>query len=381
MSARLKLLGNNTMVVIVLLAFCAGGSFLIFWLSAAPYAGERITENTGAILARFFSVAGVLVLCLTGIGSVWMGWAAIRGFIRPLQRLKLAAAEIRDGNLDYELIVTGSDEFSEVGRSFEEMRLRLKDSNRQKSIAEEERGAMMASICHDLKTPITSIMGYAEGILDGVADTPEKVREYALVISRKAYSLQKLTDDLSLLSRLENTQLPLELKALDIGRLAGDIAREFAEETPGMELRLDVEEGLICDIDREKFGRVLGNLLQNSVKYKKPEHTAPSVTLRVARAGNDALLTLTDNGRGIPQEDMARVYNRFYRADASRSVVTGSGLGLSIARQIITLHGGKTWMRSAEGGGATACVLLPLSAPDKRTGSPPKAGNRQYAAV
>ena len=360
MSARLKLLGNNTVIIIVLLALCVCGAFLIFLLAATPYAGERINENLGVILAKFFSAAGVLMLCLAGIGLVWMSWSAIHAFIRPLQRLKLAAAEIRDGNLDYELIVTGNDEFSEVGRSFEEMRLRLKDSNRQKNIAEEERKAMMASICHDLKTPITSILGYAEGILDGVADTPEKIREYTLVISKKAYSLQRLTDDLSLLSRLENAQLPPELKPMDAGLLAGEITREFAEENPGMELTVEADEGLICDIDRESFGRVLVNLLQNSVKYKKPDRTAPSVSLSAVRAGNDALLTLTDDGIGIPPEDMARVYDRFYRSDASRSVVKGSGLGLSIARQIVTLHGGKTWMRAAEGGGVTACILLPL---------------------
>ncbi len=361
MSARLKLFGNNTMAVLVLLALCAGGSFLIFWLVAAPYAGDRMGENLGAIMARFFSVAGVLVLCLAGTGSLWMAGSAIRGFVRPLQRLKLAAAEIRDGNLDYELIVTGNDEFAEVGRSFEEMRIRLRDSNRQKKVAEDERGAMMASICHDLKTPITSIMGYAEGILDGVADTPEKLREYALVISKKAHSLQKLTDDLSLLSRLENAALSLELRPLDIGGLAGEIASEFAEETPDIKLSFDIEKGLVSDIDREKFGRVLVNFLQNSVKYKRPEQAAVSVALRVVRAGEQAFLTLSDNGIGIADGDMERVYDRFYRADASRSVVKGSGLGLSIARQIVTLHGGKTWLRAAESGGVTACVLLPLS--------------------
>ena len=361
MSARFKLLGNNIMMIIALLAFCVCGAFILFALAAAPYAGQQITENLGAILARFFPTAGILVLCLTGIGLIWMYWSAIKSYIMPLQRLKLAAAEIRDGNLDYELIVTGNDEFSEVGRSFEEMRLRLKDSGRQKSIAEEERKAMMASICHDLKTPITSIMGYAEGILDGVADTPEKIMEYALVISKKAHSLQRLTNDLSLLSRLENARLPLELKPLDAGLLAQEIALGFAEENPEMELAIEIEEGHTCDIDKESFGRVLVNLLQNSVKYKRPEHTAPSVALNAARTGDNVLITLTDNGIGIQPEDMARVYDRFYRADASRSLVKGSGLGLSIARQIITLHRGKTWMRSAEGGGVTACILLPLS--------------------
>lgn len=359
MSARLKLFGNSLMVILVLLALCAGGCFLVFWLVAAPYTGGRLTENIGPVSARFFPAAGVLVLCLTGVGSVWTLGSAIRHYVRPLQRLKLAAAEIRDGNLDCELVVSGSDEFSEVSRSFEEMRVRLKDSNRQKRIAEEERGAMMASICHDLKTPITSIMGYADGILDKVAVTPEKVTEYAAVIRRKADSLQRLTEDLSLLSRLESAGLRLDTEPLDVGALAVEIAREFQDETPGMELSADVEPGLICEVDREKFGRVLGNLLQNSVKYKKPGRP-PSVALRAVGTGDGALLTLTDDGVGIAREDLDKVYDRFYRADASRSSVGGSGLGLSIARQIVTLHGGRTWMRAAEGGGVTACVLLPL---------------------
>lgn len=240
------------------------------------------------------------------------------------------------------------------------MRIQLKNSHIEKAIAESERSTMMASICHDLKTPVTSILGYAEGILDGVADTDEKKFEYVRVIQKKARSMQELTNDLSLLSKLENTQLELQKKLTDVGSITHEIASEFADMTPGLEIEFEIREGLVCELDRERFGRVVINLLENSVKYKKPGDVAPKLKITADEADGNALLTLTDNGIGISGDDLPHVFKSFYRADTSRSGVKGSGLGLSIVKQIITLHGGKAWTRSPKGGGLTVCLLLPL---------------------
>jgi len=359
MSVRLRIFTHSLTAILVLNAVGMAVGFLLFWLIANPYAGERLDENAGAIAARFFPLGGIVVLILTAIGALWVISIMVRHVTGPLRRLKWAAKEIRDGNLGYELAVYGQDEFSELSAGFEQMRIRLKDSTRAQEKAETERRAMMASVTHDLQTPIASMIGYAEGILDGVADTPEKVREYAAVIRQKARSLQALAEDLSLLSRLEHAQLPLDRREEDFGAFVAELASEFSHNEPDARIEMLLAPRLPVSIDREKMARVLTNLFQNSVKYKKPDKP-PEVSLTLARQDGEALLTVSDNGLGVAQGDMPHLFDQFYRADASRGLQSGSGLGLSIARQLVHLHGGKIWIRGNPGGGLSVNIALPL---------------------
>ena len=360
MSIRSRIVVNSLTAMLVLNAACMAAGFLLFRLVADPFFGARLSDVSGEIAARYFPLGGIVVLVTTGVGALWMIGVAARRVTGPLARLKRAAAEIRDGNLGYELAVSGHDEFTELSAGFEQMRVRLKDSTRLQERAETERRAMMASVTHDLKTPITSIIGYAEGILDGVADSPEKIREYMVVICKKARSLQALSDDLSLLSRLENAQLPLDKQEEDFGGLVAEVATEFSHNEPEMKLEQNIAPGLRVRIDRERMARVLLNLFQNSVKYKRPEQPGAEIALTLVRQGGEALLTVSDNGMGIQQGDLPHVFDQFYRADASRGVHSGSGLGLSIARQLVQLHGGKIWIIGNKGGGISVNIALPL---------------------
>ena len=344
----------------MLIALSITVGFLLFWLVAGPFIGERLSENLGNIAASYFPLGGIATFVITGIGALWIISVTARRVTNPLRRLKRAAIEIRDGNLGYELPVSGHDEFTELAAGFEQMRIRLKDSMRLQEKAESERRAMIASITHDLKTPITSIAGYAEGILDGVADTPEKIREYVNVICKKARSLQFLAEDLSLLSRLENAQLPLDRQVEDIGEFVLEVVSEFTDNQPYMQLQTQLAPGLRALIDREKIARVVVNLLQNSVKYKRPEQQSPEILLTLLRQNGDALLTLSDNGAGIAQSDLPYIFDQFYRADVSRGKQSGSGLGLAIARQLVTLHGGKIWIIGNPSGGISVNITLPL---------------------
>ena len=358
MSVRLRMITSSVTAILVLNAIGIAAGFLLFWFAADPYLGERLSENMKHIAAWYFLFGGVFVIILTVIGALWVISVTVRNVTDPLRRLKRAVSEIRDGNLAYELIVTGNDEFTELAAGFEQMRIRLKDSMRNQEKTEIERRAMMASVTHDLKTPITSILGYSEGILDGIADTPEKIREYASVICKKARSLESLADDLLLLSRLENAQLPLDKREEDIGALVAEVALEFSHNEPALKLSSNLEPGLIVMLDREKMGRVLYNLFQNSVKYKKPEQPGPELSLTLICQGANALLTISDNGIGITANDLPHVFDRFYRADASRGLQSGSGLGLSIARQIVHLHDGKIWIINNPEGGISINILL-----------------------
>jgi len=365
MSVRLRIVVNNLTAILALNALGVTLGFLLFWFAASPYAGERLGESSGYIAARYFPLAGIVVVILTGIGVLWITGVTARRVTGPLRRLKRAVSEIRDGNLGYELAVSGQDEFTELAAGFEQMRVRLKDSMRLQEKAEAERRAMMASVTHDLKTPITSIIGYAEGVLDGVADTPEKIREYMTVICKKARSLELLSDDLLLLSRLENAQLPLDKKEEDLGSLVSEVASEFLQDGGTVLLSCcSAQENrppvFLVHIDREKMARVLANIFQNSVKYKKPEQPYPEISMTLVERDNEALLTISDNGIGIKQGDLPHVFDQFYRADASRGKQSGSGLGLSIARQLIKLHGGKIWIINNPGGGVSVNITLPI---------------------
>jgi len=334
--------------------------FLLFWFIAEPYAGAHLLESMGHITAQYFPLGGLTVLVLTAIGALWILGVTNSRVINPLRRIKRAASEIRDGNLSYELAVSGHDEFTELAAAFEQMRVRLRDSMRRSEKADMERRAMIASVTHDLKTPITSIMGYADGILDGIADTPEKTREYATVIRKKAKSLQILSEDLSLLSRLENAQLPLDRQNEDLGVLVCEVATEFSYNEPEMQLNMTVAPDVHVLIDREKIARVIANLLQNSLKYRKPGQLKAEISLSLIRQDGEALLTLSDNGMGIAQSELGYVFDQFYRADASRGRQSGSGLGLSIARHIVQLHDGKIWIVNNSGDGISVNILLPI---------------------
>ena len=360
MSVRLRIIFSNLTAILVLSTLSMSVGFLLFWLIAAPLVGGRLNDNLGHIAAWYFLLGGIVVLVLSGIGALWVISFTAKRVTGPLTRLKRAVSEIRDGNLEHELIVSGDDELSELSAGFEQMRVRLKDSTRLQEKSEFERRAMMASVTHDLKTPITSILGYAEGILDGVASTPEKVEEYAAVICKKARSLQMLSDDLSLLSRLDNAQLPLDKTEEDFGALIAEVATEFSHGEQSLSLESDLDEGVFVFADREKMARVLINLLQNSVKYKRPEQVCAEISLKLLRRGDEALLTLSDKGMGISQSDLPHVFNQFYRADASRGVQSGSGLGLSIARQLVALHGGKIWIVNNADFGVSVNISLPL---------------------
>lgn len=361
MSIRSRIVVNSLTAMLVLNAISIAVGFVLFQFVAAPYVGTRLADATGEIAARYFLLGGLITLLTTGVGALWMIGVAARRVTGPLARLKHAMSEVRDGNLGYELAVSGHDEFTELAAGFEQMRVRLKDSTRMQERAEMERRAMMASITHDLKTPITSIIGYAEGILDGVATSPEKMREYMTVICKKARSLQSLSEDLSLLSRLENAQLPLDKHEEDFGALVTEVASEFKHNEVEMTLETDITPGLRVMIDRERMARVLLNLFQNSVKYKKPEQSGAAISLALIKRDGSALLTVSDSGMGIAQSDMPHVFNQFYRADASRGLQSGSGLGLSIARQLVQLHGGKIWIVNNPGGGISVNIALPLA--------------------
>ncbi|NEW06994.1 HAMP domain-containing histidine kinase [Paenibacillus sp. SYP-B3998] len=287
-----------------------------------------------------------------------------RSIIRPLRALKRATEEIKDGNLDFEVVPQSDDEIGELSIAFEEMRRKLKQSVEIQLQYEENRKELISNISHDLKTPVTAIKGYVEGIMDGVTNSPDKLDRYVRTIYNKAADLDRLIDELFLFSKLDLGKVPFQFEAVDIGQYVLDCAQElqFDMEKKGVHFVLNElpQTPLFVTADREKLKRVLLNVIENAMKYS--DETNCAIRLEVKEFDGNAVIQIEDNGQGISEEALPHIFDRFYRADPSRNTSTGgSGLGLAIAKQIVQEHGGRIGATSRIGEGTTVYMVLPLT--------------------
>jgi signal transduction histidine kinase len=307
----------------------------------------------------FYTLLFILVLT-NGV----LTYIVSRSIIRPLKALKRAAEEIKEGNLNFEVRPQSKDEIGELSVAFEEMRRKLKHSIELQLQYDENRKELISNISHDLKTPVTAIKGYVEGIMDGVADTPDKLDRYVKTIYTKAGDMDRLIDELFLFSKLDLGKVPFHFEQVEIGQYLQDCSQElyFDMEKKGVKLELEVipRTPLYVTADREKLKRVLLNIIENAVKYK--DKAEGLIRLNAQEIDGRAVVSIEDNGPGISAEALPHIFDRFYRADPSRNTVTGgSGLGLAIAKQIVEEHGGIIWASSEIGQGTKVFITLPVS--------------------
>ena len=321
--------------------------------------GESTHSQTQVrIIAKdlLFTATVILVFTALSIG-LWI----YRSIATPLVKLKKATQNIKEGNLDFVLEVDGDDEFSELCRDFEEMRKRLKESAEEKVLMDKENKELISNISHDLKTPITAVKGYVEGIMDGVADTPEKMDRYIRTIYNKANEMNLLINELTLYSKIDTNRIPYNFTTISAKGYFADCAEDLSVEleSKGAEFtyRNFMEEDSKVIVDPEQLRRVINNIVSNSIKYTdKPK---VKITMDVKDVGDFIQVELGDNGKGIAAKDLPNIFDRFYRTDASRnSSKGGSGIGLSIVKKIVEEHGGKIWATSEEGVGTTMYFVI-----------------------
>ena len=310
------------------------------------------------LIARdlLFTATVILVFTALSIG-LWI----YRSIATPLVKLKKATKNIKEGNLDFVLDVEGNDEFSELCQDFEEMRKRLKESAEEKIILDKENKELISNISHDLKTPITAVKGYVEGIMDGVADTPEKMDRYVKTIYNKTNEMDHLINELTFYSKIDTNRIPYTFSKLNVEDYFSDCAEEVGLEleTRGIELVYAnyVESGVQVIADGEQIRRVIHNLISNAIKYMdKPKGI---IQIRIKDVGDFIQVEIEDNGKGIAAKDIVYIFDRFYRTDVSRnSSKGGSGIGLSIVKKILEDHGGKVWATSRLGIGTIMYFVL-----------------------
>jgi signal transduction histidine kinase len=326
----------------------------------------------------FFWHPLTMILSLVSIllTSLLLTYFVSRSIIKPLQTLRSAALQIKDGNLAQPLVpkrkrkrskCPHGDEVAQLSDAFEEMRARLKLSIDQSLQYEENRKLLLSHISHDLKTPISAIKGYVEGIMDGIANTDEKRDRYMGTIYRKASEMDHLIDELFLFSKLDLHRVAYDFKVVDIARYVDDYLAEqrFELEKHGIHLELNnhaKHAGLQVAADPDKLNRVFANILSNGIKYMnlQSEQEEHRIAVTVSQSSGDVLIAFEDTGPGIEETDLPHIFDGFYRAEQSRNSETGgSGLGLAIVKQIVEGHGGSVWAENAAAGGAKFCLKLP----------------------
>ena len=303
-------------------------------------------------------VSALIILLLVGaIAFTWL----YQSVVQPLEKLKKAAVNIKNGNLDFNVITDNDDEIGEVCTAFEEMRIKLKDQIELSMQYEKDNKELISNISHDLKTPITAIKGYVEGIRDGVADTPEKMDKYIRTIYNKATDMDRLIDELFLYSKLDSNSMNYSFAKLNLKDYFEDCVDEISLDLESrgisLEYRNYVPEDTIIIADPEQLKRVINNIVGNSVKYMGAR--PGRIRIFIKNEPEFVQVDISDNGTGIAKKELPHIFERCYRTDASRnSSKGGSGLGLSIAKKIIEEHGGKIWANSVENEGTTLSFVL-----------------------
>ena len=303
-------------------------------------------------------VAIALILLFT---SVMLTKWIRKGVFLPIAELNVAMQKIKEGNFDYALETTVEGEIGDLYRNYEDMRLRLKESAEEKEESDKKSKELISNISHDLKTPITAIKGYVEGIMDGVADTPEKMDKYIRTVYNKANDMDRLINELTMYSSIDNNRIQYNFQRINVADYFGDCIEEVGLELEARNIKLNYENLVSPDTvviaDAEQMKRVINNIISNSVKYMdKPNGR---ICIRILDQDDSFQVEIADNGKGIPQKDLQRIFERFYRTDASRnSAQGGSGIGLSIVKKIIEDHGGYIWATSKEGEGTCMHFVL-----------------------
>lgn len=307
-----------------------------------------------------FVISFILTICLTAFILVY--WV-YKSLLSPLNTLRIATNKIKDGNLNFSIQTDADDEIGMLCEDFEEMRKKLKELIEERMQYEVDMRELISNISHDLKTPLTAIKGYAEGIMDGVADTPEKMDKYLRTICTKAGDMTTLVEELSIYSKIDCNNIPYTFANINIDHFFSDCIEELSLDLELRNIEIGyfnyIESHIMVIADAEQLKRVINNIIGNSVKYIEGKGI---INVRIKDADNEVQIEIEDSGKGILKKDLPYIFDRFYRTDASRnSSQGGSGLGLAISKKIIEDHGGRIWAGSKEKVGTTIYFTLKKS--------------------
>lgn len=314
-------------------------------------ADTRPTQSLQDTLAQFGNdlLLPLIQAALIGLAIALVSSAVISQTIaRPLQALSVATSDIAQGSLHTPVTISGPTEVQTLATAFNDM-------TTQVSQAQQSQRDFLANVSHDLKTPLTSIQGYAQAIIDGAAKDPKRA---ATIIYEESERLNRMVTQLTDLARIEAGRFSFHFTPLDLGQMVASVAHSLAVMAEKKQIILDVDAPQMPPVaaDGDRFVQVLNNLISNAIKYT-PEGGRVWVKTRAMDGGVE--VSIADNGVGIPEKDLPRIFERFYQVDKARGPSRGTGLGLAIVKEIIQAHGGRIDVQSVEGRGSRFSVWMP----------------------
>lgn len=311
---------------------------------------ETIAGAWRDLLPGLLAAGALALVCSLVVAAVLARWIA-----RPLVLLTRASEEMARGRYEQEIPVRRRDEIGRLAQAFNVMAREVGRSHVQMR-------ALFANVSHDLKTPLTSILGFSQALRDRTVVEPDEVAETGAILHEEAERVQALVEDLLFLSEIDAGEVPLATAPFDLSALVARCARRFAGRFAerGISFTVAPAEPVLVDADAPKIERILDNLLDNALKYTPPGGHVSVQTV----AGDDATVKVFNSGSTIPADRLPRIFDRFYRLDRARSgTARGSGLGLAIGRELAELHGG-TLVAESAAAGVTFALHLPRLAGD-----------------
>ena len=311
--------------------------------------------STSALL---FLIAAIVlsVVALSSMLSIWLKHSVIK----PLETLKQSSEHIANGDYEHREYYFANDEFSDVYAAFETMRCQLKENEEERSRFENARQELLNGLSHDLRSPLTSVKGYAEGIRDGIADTEERRRKYCDAIITRAEDIERMTIQLSQLVRLSRSGESYHFTSTSIDEFLRELIQEkalYSEENHIMIHYKNNAEDMTAEMDTAEMRRVFTNLLENVVRHRVTNSS--NVCITVSKVQNKAEICFLDDGPGVRSDQLDYLFESFYRADESRTrPENGSGLGLAVVKNIIVGHGGTVTAYLDDGLGIR--MILPI---------------------
>ena len=351
-------IGDFTHVETVSLYQSDLGDFIIVLPDNQLSAVEDFLETPNFILPMII----VYLMIVAFLGNVLLAKYITRRIMTPINTLVDGVHEITSGNLTHRIQYNGGDEFDAICSDFNEMASRLSEMVEQRQADENSRKELIAGISHDLRTPLTSVKAYLEGLRKGIATTPEMQEKYLNTIQKKTDDIEYIIKQLFMFSKIDIGEFPLDLETVDIENELAAMIDGFADEYKEMGLDVSLEESINADvfIDTVQFRNIVQNILGNSVKYCNRSDARAEILCR-SIDDESVSITITDNGLGVPDEMLTKMFDVFYRGDKARNnPAKGSGLGLAISSKIIERFNGSIRAENVAGGGLAIIITLPI---------------------
>jgi signal transduction histidine kinase len=352
---------NIRMVFVVFISFGFASRLALFFMygTGRPERHFHDYYDRDMRMMIWFLIFAVFIILMSLLNNFFTH-RMTRRILKPLDPLGEGVRQIHDNNFSFRIDYKYDNEFRPICEAFNEMAAKLESSTAKQKKDEANRRELIAGISHDLRTPLTSIKGYIEGIETGVASTPEMRDNYIAVIKSKAEAMEHIIEQLFLFSKLDMDEFPLAMRRVDISEAVGDMIEASVSEyaSRGLDIKFsEIKESVYVSVDVFMLRNVIDNILENSVKYKTKERGRMEIGISVE--GGFVLLRLSDDGTGVQTDMLSKLFDVFYRTDPSRSR-SGSGLGLAISAKIIERMGGGIHAEQPAGGGLSIAISLPI---------------------